>query len=132
MRNPVEIQVAARKSVAETVTHRVHPVDGARKRDLLLHLLGEDSRRQTLVCSRTKHGADRLCEQIDAAGIKAVAIHGNKTQGARPRALRDFTTSRATVMVATYVDARGLVIDNLPGVIHIDMPMVTGAFIHHL
>jgi ATP-dependent RNA helicase RhlE len=132
MRNPVEIQVAARNSVAETVTHRVHPVDGARKRDLLLHLLGEDSRRQTLVFSRTKHGADRLCEQIEAAGIKAVAIHGNKTQGARTRALRDFKTGRATVMVATDVAARGLDIDNLPVVINYDLPMVAEDYIHRI
>src|SRR3546814_11724080 len=95
-------------------------------------LLGEDSRRQTLVFSRTKHGADRLCEQIEAAGIKAVAIHGNKTQGARTRALRDFKTGRATVMVATDVAARGLDIDNLPVVINFDLPMVAEDYIHRI
>ncbi|MDX2300881.1 MAG: DEAD/DEAH box helicase [Xanthomonadaceae bacterium] len=132
MRSPTEVQVAANNAVASTVTHRVHPVDGARKRDLLLHLLGEDSRRQTLVFSRTKHGADRLCEQIEAAGIKSVAIHGNKTQGARTRALRDFKTGRATVMVATDIAARGLDIDTLPVVINYDLPMVAEDYIHRI
>lgn len=132
LRNPLEVQVAASNSVASTVTHRVHPVDSTRKRDLLLHLLAEDSRRQTLVFSRTKHGADRLCEQIAAAGIRAVAIHGNKSQGARNRVLRDFKSGRATVMVATDVAARGLDIDNLPVVINYDLPTVAEDYVHRI
>ena len=132
MYNPAEVQCAARNSVASTVTHRVHPVDGDRKRDLLLHLLAQDSRRQTLVFSRTKHGADRLADQIEAAGFTAAAIHGNKTQGARTKALRDFKTGRTTVLVGTDVASRGLDIDSLPCVINYDLPMVAEDYIHRI
>ena len=132
MYNPAEVQCAARNSVASTVTHRVHPVDGDRKRDLLLHLLSQDSRRQTLVFSRTKHGADRLADQIEAAGFTAAAIHGNKTQGARTKALRDFKAGRTTVLVGTDVASRGLDIDSLPVVINYDLPMVAEDYIHRI
>ena len=132
MRDPAEVQCAARNSVASTVTHRVHPVDGDRKRDLLLHLLAQDSRRQTLVFARTKHGADRLADQIEAAGFKAAAIHGNKTQGARMKALRDFKAGRTTVLVGTDVASRGLDIDSLPVVINYDLPMVAEDYIHRI
>ena len=132
MYNPAEVQCAARNSVASTVTHRVHPVDGDRKRDLLLHILSQDSRRQTLVFSRTKHGADRLADQIEAAGFTAAAIHGNKTQGARMKALRDFKTGRTTILVGTDVASRGLDIDSLPCVINFDLPMVAEDYIHRI
>jgi ATP-dependent RNA helicase RhlE len=132
MRDPSEVQCAARNSVAATVTHRVHPVDGDRKRDLLLHLLAQDSRRQTLVFARTKHGADRLSDQIAAAGFPSAAIHGNKTQGARLKALRDFKNGRTTVLVGTDVAARGLDIDALPCVINFDLPMVAEDYIHRI
>ena len=132
MVNPAEVQCAARNSVASTVTHRVHPVDGDRKRDLLLHILSQDSRRQTLVFARTKHGADRLADQIEAAGFTAAAIHGNKTQGARMKALRDFKSGRTTILVGTDVAARGLDIDALPVVINFDLPMVAEDYIHRI
>jgi len=132
MRNPVEIQVAPRNSVAATVTHRVHPVDNAKKRDLLLHLLAEDSRRQTLVFSRTKHGADKLCRYLEQHGFRADAIHGNKSQGARTRALKDFKTGRSTVLVATDIAARGLDIDQLPTVVNYDLPMVAEDYVHRI
>lgn len=132
MRNPREVQVAPNNTIASTVTHRVHPVDAERKRDLLIHLLSVDTRRQTLVFSRTKHGADRLTKQIADAGINAVAIHGNKTQGARTRALKDFKTGRATVLVATDIAARGLDIDQLPVVINFDLPMVAEDYVHRI
>ncbi|MCT6967339.1 helicase-related protein, partial [Salmonella enterica] len=77
-----------------TVTHHVHPVDAANKRDLLLHVLSQDSRRQTLVFNRTKHGADKLVRYLEAAGLRAAAIHGNKSQNARTRALSDFKSGR--------------------------------------
>jgi ATP-dependent RNA helicase RhlE len=132
MRNPAEIQVAARNSVVSTITHRVHPVDAARKRDLLLHLLSEDSRRQALVFSRTKHGADKLCKFLDASGLRTAAIHGNKSQNARTKALKDFKSSKITVLVATDIAARGLDIDQLPIVINYDLPMVAEDYVHRI
>src|SRR6185369_6220168 len=124
MRDPAEIQVAARNSVAATVTHRVHPVDATRKRDLLLHLLAADSRRRTLVFGRTKHGADKLCSFLEKSGLRTAAIHGNKSQGARTKALKDFKSGKITVLVATDIAARGLDIDQLPIVVNYDLPMV--------
>lgn len=132
MRDPIEIQIAARNSVATTVTHRVHPVDAVKKRDLLVHLLAQDSRRQTLVFSRTKHGADRLCQQLEEAGFRADAIHGNKSQGARTRALKDFKAGRTTILVATDIAARGLDIDQLPIVVNYDLPMVAEDYVHRI
>ena len=90
MRNPREVQVAARNTVAETITHRAHPVDAARKRDLLIDILSERYQDQILVFGKTKHGCNRLAEQLEKSGIKAVAIHGNKSQSQRLKALRRF------------------------------------------
>ena len=132
MHDPAEIQVAARNSVAATVTHRVHPVDATRKRDLLLHLLAEDSRRQTLVFSRTKHGADKLSLWLEKSGLSSAAIHGNKCQGARTRALKEFKNGKVTVLVATDIAARGLDIDQLPIVINYDLPMVAEDYVHRI
>lgn len=132
MRNPREICTAPANTVANTVTHRVHPVDAARKRDLLLHILSQDSRRQTLVFSRTKHGADKLVRHLEQSGIKAAAIHGNKSQNARTRALSDFKTNRITVLVATDIAARGIDIDQLPVVINFDLPMVAEDYVHRI
>jgi len=132
MRDPAEIQVAARNSVAATVTHRVHPVDAVRKRDLLLHLLAADSRRQTLVFGRTKHGADKLCSFLEKSGLRTAAIHGNKSQGARTKALKDFKSGKITVLVATDIAARGLDIDQLPIVVNYDLPMVAEDYVHRI
>ena len=132
MRDPAEIQVAARNSVAATVTHRVHPVDATRKRDLLLHLLAADSRRQTLVFGRTKHGADKLCSFLEKSGLRTAAIHGNKSQGARTKALKDFKSGKITVLVATDIAARGLDIDQLPIVVNYDLPMVAEDYVHRI
>jgi ATP-dependent RNA helicase RhlE len=132
MRDPAEIQVAARNSVVATITHRVHPVDAARKRDLLLHLLADDSRRQTLVFSRTKHGADKLCKFLDASGLRTAAIHGNKSQNARTKALKEFKNGKITVLVATDIAARGLDIDQLPLVVNYDLPMVAEDYVHRI
>ncbi len=131
MRNPVEIQVAKPNSVAATVTHRVHPVDAAKKRDLLLHLLENDAR-QTLVFGRTKHGADKLAKMLAKAGLRATAIHGNKSQGQRTRALADFKSGRIAVLVATDIAARGLDIDQLPMVVNFELPMVAEDYIHRI
>ena len=131
MREPEEIQVAKPNSVATTVTHRVHPVDAEAKRDLLLHLLGEDAR-QTLVFCRTKHGSDKLAKQLDKAGLRAAAIHGNKSQNQRTRALAEFKNGKVGILVATDIAARGLDIDQLPRVINFDLPMVAEDYVHRI
>jgi ATP-dependent RNA helicase RhlE len=132
MRDPVEVQVAARNSVASGVSHIVHPVDASRKKDLLLHILSQDSRRQSLVFSRTKHGADKLVKHLEQFGLRAAAIHGNKSQGARTKALADFKSGKVVVLVATDIAARGLDIDQLPVVINVDLPMVAEDYVHRI
>jgi ATP-dependent RNA helicase RhlE len=132
MHQPREVSVTPPNTVTQLVTHHVHPVDAARKRDLLLHVLSEDSRRQTLVFSRTKHGADKLVKFLEASGLRAAAIHGNKSQNARTRALADFKSGRVTVLVATDIAARGIDIDQLPVVINHDLPMVAEDYVHRI
>ena len=132
MKEPKEVQVEARNTVAMTVQHRAHPVDGARKRDLLIDILSKRYQEQILVFGKTKHGCNRLAEQISAAGISAVAIHGNKSQSARLKALGDFKSGKARVLVATDVAARGLDIPLLPLVINFDLPMVAEDYIHRI
>ncbi len=132
MHNPREISVDTPNAVATLVSHQVHPVDAARKRDLLLHLLSVDSRRQSLVFSRTKHGADKLVTYLNASGLRTAAIHGNKSQNARTRALSDFKSGRVTVLVATDIAARGIDIDQLPIVINFDLPMVAEDYVHRI
>jgi ATP-dependent RNA helicase RhlE len=132
LKDPAEVQIAQQNSIATTVTHRVHPVDAERKKDLLIEILAQDSRRQTLVFGRTKHGSDRLARQLVQAGFRADAIHGNKSQGARQRALKDFKDGRINVLVATDIAARGLDIDQLPVVINYDLPMVAADYVHRI
>ncbi len=132
MHNPREISVSAPNTVTTLVSHQVHPVDAARKRDLLLHLLSVDSRRQSLVFSRTKHGADKLVTFLNASGLRSAAIHGNKSQNARTRALSDFKSGRITVLVATDIAARGIDIDQLPIVINFDLPSVAEDYVHRI
>jgi ATP-dependent RNA helicase RhlE len=132
MRNPKEIQIAARNTVAETVSHVVHPVDGNRKKDLLIDILSKRYKDQILVFGKTKHGCNRLAEQIEKSGISTVAIHGNKSQAQRLKALRDFKAGTARVLVATDVAARGLDIPQLPVVINYDLPMVAEDYIHRI
>jgi len=132
MQSPHEVSVTPANSVATTVSHEVHPVDASRKRDLLLHVLSKDSRRQTLVFSRTKHGADKLVRHLEQSGLRAAAIHGNKSQNARTRALADFKSGRITVLVATDIAARGIDIDQLPIVINFDLPMVAEDYVHRI
>ena len=132
MRHPREIQVTPQNTVAETIAHRVHPVDAARKRELLLHLLGQDVRVQTLVFAKTKHGSDKLAQVLEKAGVQAAAIHGNKSQGQRLRALGDFKAGKVKVLVATDIAARGIDIDQLPRVINYDLPMVAEDYVHRI
>jgi len=132
MRNPREISVSAPNTVTTLVSHQVHPVDASRKRDLLLHVLSADTRRQTLVFSRTKHGADKLVTFLNASGLRSAAIHGNKSQNARTRALGDFKSGRVTVLVATDIAARGIDIEQLPIVINYDLPSVAEDYVHRI
>lgn len=132
LNDPAQIQIAQQNSVATTVEHRVYAVDNDRKKDVLIELLAQDSRRQTLVFGRTKHGSDRLARQLVQAGFKADAIHGNKSQNARQRALKDFKDGRINVLVATDIAARGLDIDQLPVVINYDLPMVPADYVHRI
>jgi len=130
--NPTEIQVAPRNTTAERVSQLVHPVDKERKRELLSELIGKGNWRQVLVFTRTKHGANRLAEQLGKDGLNAVAIHGNKSQGARTRALSDFKAGKARVLVATDIAARGLDIDKLPHVVNFELPHVPEDYVHRI
>ncbi len=132
MRNPQQVQVTARNTIAETIVHRAHPVDGSRKRDLLVDILSKRHTDQVLVFGKTKHGCNRLAEQLEKAGLRAVAIHGNKSQAQRLKALSLFKSGKARVLVATDVAARGLDIPDLPLVINHDLPMVAEDYIHRI
>ncbi|WP_313917498.1 DEAD/DEAH box helicase [Tahibacter sp.] len=132
LNNPAQVQIAQQNSAAPSVEHLVYAVDNDRKKDVLIELLAQDSRRQTLVFGRTKHGSDRLAKQLCQAGFKADAIHGNKSQNARQRALKDFKDGRINVLVATDIAARGLDIDQLPVVINYDLPMVAADYVHRI
>ncbi len=130
--SPVSIDVAPKNTAAETVAQVVHPVDKGRKRELLSHLIGANNWRQVLVFTRTKHGANRLAKQLDSDGLSAAAIHGNKTQGARTRALAGFKEGTVRVLVATDIAARGLDIDQLPHVVNFELPNVPEDYIHRI
>jgi ATP-dependent RNA helicase RhlE len=129
---PAEVDVAPRNTAAELVRQLVHPVDRERKRELLSSLVRSRRLDQTLVFTRTKHGANRLAEQLGRDGIATAAIHGNKGQSQRVRALADFKAGRVTVLVATDIAARGLDIDALPHVVNYELPMVAGDYVHRI
>lgn len=132
LRSPTCIEVARRSMAAENVSQRVHPVENQRKRELLSELIGSGNWRQVLVFTRTKRGADRLSKQLVSDGLASTAIHGDKTQGARNKALADFKHGKARVLVATDVAARGLDIDALPYVVNYDLPMVAEDYVHRI
>jgi len=132
LNTPAEIQVAARNMPADRVVQIVHPVDRSRKRELLSHRIGAENWQQVLVFTRTKHGANRLAGQLTADGLKAEAIHGNKSQAARTRALRDFKAGSIRVLVATDIAARGLDIDRLPHVVNYELPHVPEDYVHRI
>jgi ATP-dependent RNA helicase RhlE len=132
LNDPVELQVERRNVPTHLVTQVVHPVDRGRKRELLSHLMSTGDWRQVLVFTRTKHGANRLASQLEADGISATAIHGNKSQGARTKALADFKAGSVRALVATEVAARGLDIDQLPHVVNFELPHVSEDYIHRI
>ena len=132
MNDPAVVEVARRNLESELVTQRVHPVDQSRKRELLTHLVSANDWQQVLVFTRTKHGADRLAEQLSRANIEAAAIHGNKSQGQRTRALEQFKRGKVRVLVATDVAARGLDIEALPHVVNFELPNVPEDYVHRI
>lgn len=129
---PELIEVARRNTASERVAQVVHPVEQQRKRELLSHLIRSGSWKQVLVFTRTKHGANRLCKQLIADGITAAAIHGNKSQSARTKALSDFKKSGIRVLVATDIAARGIDIDQLPHVVNFELPNVPEDYVHRI
>jgi ATP-dependent RNA helicase RhlE len=132
LKSPALIEVAQRNTTAERVTQVIHPVDKNRKRELLSYLVGSNNWKQVLVFTRTKHGANRLSDQLNKDGITATAIHGNKSQGARTRALSEFKTGKMRVLVATDIAARGLDINQLPHVVNFELPNVAEDYVHRI
>ncbi|MBK7251335.1 MAG: DEAD/DEAH box helicase [Gammaproteobacteria bacterium] len=132
LHDPQTIEVAPRNAPAERVAHSLYHVEGAQKRALLSHLLRSGGWEQTLVFTRTKHGANRLAEQLGQDGLSCAAIHGNKSQGARTRALADFKANRIAVLVATDIAARGLDIVELPHVVNYELPHVPEDYVHRI
>jgi len=132
LNNPEMIEVARRNTASEQVEQSVYPVDKGRKRELLSHLITMGNWQQVLVFTRTKHGANRLCKQLESDGIRGAAIHGNKSQGARTKALADFKKGSVRVLVATDIAARGLDIDHLPHVVNYELPNVPEDYIHRI
>jgi ATP-dependent RNA helicase RhlE len=131
-RDPVRVDVSEGQAVAPTVTHHLHTVAVDQKRAVLTHVLTQGAANQALVFCRTKRGSDRVGEHLERAGIKTAVIHGNKSQGARTRALGDFKDGRVNVLVATDIAARGLDIAQLPLVINFDLPLVAEDYIHRV
>ncbi len=129
---PTEIQVAPRNTPVARVKQIMHLVDRRRKRELLSHRIGAENWQQVLVFTRTKHGANRLASQLTDDGLEAMAIHGNKSQAARTRALKDFKAGAVRVLVATDIAARGLDIDRLPHVVNYELPNVPEDYLHRI
>lgn len=132
LNQPALIEVARRNTASERVTQRIHPVDRHRKRELLTKLVQEGNWQQVLIFTRTKHGANRLTEQLQQDGISAAAIHGNKSQGARTKALEDFKSGSIRALVATDIAARGIDIDQLPHVVNYELPNVPEDYVHRI
>jgi ATP-dependent RNA helicase RhlE len=132
LHHPVSVDVAARNTAAETVTQRVIETDREKKKELLCHLFATRGWHQVLVFARTKHGADALARTLDKAGIKSAAIHGDKSQGARTRALSEFKDGKLVALVATDIAARGIDIDALPYVINYELPNVAEDYVHRI
>ena len=132
VRNPIEISVSPRNAAAPSVEQWVCPVDKKKKPALLAKLIKDGSWSQALVFSKTKHGANKLTKFLEAEGITASAIHGNKSQGARTKALADFKANEVRILVATDIAARGLDIEQLPHVVNFDLPNVSEDYVHRI
>jgi ATP-dependent RNA helicase RhlE len=132
LKDPVLVEVARQNKTADQISQVVHFVDKTRKRELLSQLIKIKDWRQVLVFTRTKHGANKLTKELEASGIAAVAIHGNKSQGARTKALASFKANEIRVLVATDIAARGLDIDQLPHVVNYELPNVPEDYVHRI
>ncbi len=132
LNNPASVEVASRNATADNVAQRVFAVDQDRKRELLAHLIEEHQWGQVLVFTRTKHGADRLAKHLSQDGVQAMAIHGDKSQGARTRALAEFKEGKVRVLVATDIAARGIDISELPHVVNFELPHVPEDYVHRI
>ena len=132
LRNPISVETAPQNSTAKKVTHKVFKVDKKKKTDLVIKLVKDNNWSQVLVFTRTKHGANKLTEKLIKSGISAAAIHGNKSQGARTKALRNFKENTIKMLVATDIAARGLDIPLLPLVINYELPNVPEDYIHRI
>ena len=132
LHDPVLVTVTPPASVVETISQRVYFAEKSEKSELLIRLLRESEARQVLVFTRTKHGADRLARILNRAGIEAAAIHGNKSQNARVRAMNDFKSGACRVLIATDIAARGIDIDQLPLVVNYDLPEVAETYVHRI
>lgn len=132
LNQPAEIQVTPQNTATELVSQIVYPVDKKRKRELLSQKIGEENWQQVLVFTRTKHAANKLAEQLNNDGISSAAIHGNKSQGARTRALSEFKAGTVRTLVATDIAARGIDIDKLPHVVNFELPNVAEDYIHRI
>jgi len=130
--DPVEISVNPANSTTELVEQFVYPVDKGKKNALLAHLIKTEQWSQVLVFSRTKHGANKITKFLEAKGINAAAIHGNKSQGARTKALAEFKSGNIQALIATDIAARGIDIDQLPNVVNFDLPHVSEDYVHRI
>ena len=132
LNNPVEVAVARENTTAENISQSVYAIKKEYKRELISWLIGDGNWQQVLVFVRTKHGADRLCKQLIHDGIRCAALHGNKSQNARVRALEGFKEGKVTALIATDIAARGLDIDQLPHVVNFDLPAVAEDYVHRI
>ena len=132
LNKPAMIEVARRNSAVEVIAQMIHPVDRDKKHAMLSHLIKANNWSQVLVFTRTKHGANKLVEQLGGDGIGAMAIHGNKSQSARTKALSEFKDNKLQVLVATDIAARGIDIDQLPHVVNYDLPNVPEDYVHRI
>ena len=132
LRKPMVIQVGRRSSAASTVTHAVYPVPRDKKTDLLAELLKEKNMDSVLIFSRTKHGADRVVRHLESRGISATAMHADKSQGERTRALEDFKSGKVRVLVATDIAQRGLDVSGISHVINYDVPQQPEDYVHRI
>ncbi|MBB5392156.1 MULTISPECIES: DEAD/DEAH box helicase [unclassified Herbaspirillum] len=130
--NPALIEVARRNSTVEVISQKIHPVDRDKKHPMLAHLIKAHQWKQVLVFTRTKHGANKLVEQLARDDISAMAIHGNKSQSARTKALAEFKDGKLTALIATDIAARGIDIDQLPHVVNYDLPNVPEDYVHRI
>ena len=132
LNQPILIEVARRNETSNKIDQTIYMIDKNKKRDLLVHLINKDNWSQVLVFTRTKHGANKLCTFLEESGISAAAIHGNKSQNARIKALADFKSSKIRVLVATDIAARGIDIDLLPHVVNFELPNISEDYVHRI